>query len=371
MKRACIVLPTYNEAENVEILIPQIFAEAAHLHDYELHVLVVDDNSPDGTADIIRGLAHNYKNLHLLMGDKKGLGDAYKRGMSHAIETLAPDLIFEMDADLQHSPKLIPLFVTLADNGFSLVIGSRFALGGSTPNFSFRRVLLSRVGNWMLRFLGGLPPIRDCTSGYRCIKTELLNRCDLSHLSTRGYSFQSSLLFELVRNGAHVIEIPITFPDRTRGESKLALRDQVEFLLNVFRIRFRKSEEFIKFAMVGASGVLVNLGFYILFSRGWNWPIELASPVAIELSIISNFVLNNSFTFDKRNALHGLKGKFLRFHMAAGIAGIVNYALFMFLVQSLDVWDILANLMGIASGTLVNYFINSRWTWVSVARTED
>ncbi len=363
MKRACIVLPTFNESENLKLLLPQIFQEADRIPSHELHVLVVDDNSPDGTADTVRELMGSFPNLHLLSGEKQGLGEAYKRGMAHALETLAPDLILQMDADLQHSPKLIPLFVNLAENGFSLVIGSRFILGGSTPDFSFKRKMLSRVGNGMLRFLGGLPPIRDCTSGFRCIKADLLGKCDLSQLSTRGYSFQSSLLFELIRNGARVIEVPITFADRRIGESKLSLDDQVEFLFNVFRIRFRKSEEFIKFLLVGASGVAVNLGFYVFFSRIAGLPLEVASPIAIEISIISNFLLNNAFTFGKRSSANGLRKRFLRFHVVAGAAGVVNYSVLLLLAKSFGMWDIAANLAGIACATLVNYFLNSRWTW--------
>lgn len=363
MKRACIVLPTFNESENLKVLLPQIFQEADRITSHELHVLVVDDNSPDGTADTVRDLMGRFPNLHLLTGEKRGLGEAYKRGMAHALEHLAPDLIFQMDADLQHSPSLIPLFVNLAENGFSLVIGSRFVLGGSTPDFSFKRKMLSRVGNWMLRFLGGMPPIRDCTSGFRCIRADLLRKCDLSQLSTRGYSFQSSLLFELIRNGARVIEVPITFADRRIGESKLSFDDQVEFLLNVFRIRFRKSEEFIKFLAVGASGVAVNLGLYVLFSRGMGLSIELASPIAIELSIISNFLLNSCFTFGKRASINCARTRFFRFHLVAGVAGLGNFCILLMLTKIFGLWDIAANLAGIGCATLVNYVLNSRWTW--------
>jgi len=369
LKRACIVLPTFNESENIKVLLPLIFQESARIPSHELHVLVVDDNSPDGTAGTVRELMSEFAHLHLISGEKRGLGEAYKRGMAYALEHLAADLVLQMDADLQHSPKLIPLFVNLAENGFSLVIGSRFILGGSTPDFSFKRRMLSRVGNGMLRFLGGLPPIRDCTSGYRCIKADVLRKCDLSQLSTRGYSFQSSLLFELIRNGGRIIEVPITFADRVRGESKLSFDDQVEFLLNVFRIRFRKSEEFIKFLLVGASGVAVNLGFYVLFSRTMGIPLEVASPLAIEISIMSNFLLNSVFTFGKRSPVNGLKKRFLRFHLVAGAAGLVNYSILLLLVKSFGLWDIAANLAGIACATLVNYFLNSRWTWKELDET--
>jgi dolichol-phosphate mannosyltransferase len=237
---ACVVLPTYNEVENVRILIPRIFQEAAKIHTHELHVLVVDDSSPDGTQAAVRELMRLHPNLHLISDDKRGLGEAYKRGFGYATNELRADLIFEMDADLQHDPALIPLFVTLSAYGFTLVIGSRFAPGSSTTNFEWHRRLISVMGTVLVRIFGGLPALTDCTSGYRCIKAELIPKCNLNGLSSRGYSFQSSLLCELVRNGARVIEVPIIFGKRAYGESKLSVRDQTEFVINLLRLRFRK-----------------------------------------------------------------------------------------------------------------------------------
>ncbi|MEZ7197982.1 GtrA family protein [Pseudodesulfovibrio karagichevae] len=364
MNIACIVLPTYNESENVKILLPRIFEQADRIASHELHMLVVDDNSPDGTAGVVRGMQARFPRLHLITGEKKGLGAAYKRGFAHAIAELDPDVILQMDADLQHSPELLPLMIDLLQHGFTFVIGSRFIFGGSTPDFSLRRRTMSLVGNWLLRNMGGLPSIRDCTSGFRCIKAELLKRCDLTGLSTKGYSFQSSLLFELVRNGAKVIEVPITFPDRVRGESKLSFADQVEFLFNLARIRFRKSSEFTRFLLVGASGVVVNLGLYYLLTRLFSVSLEIAAPIAIEVSIVSNFILNNLYTFRERDSRNSLMRRFLYFHVAAGVAGVVNYSIFMLLVKGVGMFDMFANCVGIAAGTVVNYLMNSRITWV-------
>ena len=366
IKKACVLLPTYNEAENVKFVIPRIFAQAGQMSSHELHVLVVDDNSPDGTQGVVSELMKQYKNLHLISGKKEGLGEAYKRGIAYVNSNLPSDLVFEMDADGQHDAALIPLFVDLANHGFSLVIGSRFAPGGSTPDFSFHRKLISLVGNWMIRFLGGLPRIHDCTSGFRCIKTDVLEKCEFGFLSTRGYSFQSSLLVELLRNGAKVIEVPIVFPDRQYGESKLSLRDQMEFLINIVKIRFRQSEEFIKFLAVGFSGVFVNLGIYIFLTRFMGVPVEFAPPVSIEASIITNFLFNHYWTFSGRTTETSLLRKLFRFHMAAGIAGILNYTVFLVLLKAFGLHDILSNIIGIGLGALVNYFLNSYWTWKQI-----
>jgi len=236
-KAACIVLPTYMEADNLILLLPRIFAQQEKIPSHELHVLVVDDNSPDQTQTVVTQLQKKYPRLRLLTGEKKGLGVAYQRGMARALAELHPDVIFEMDADLQHDPDLLPEFMRLSNEGYTLVIGSRFAPGGATPDFPLYRSFLSHLGNRLARFAGGLPALRDCTSGYRCIKADLLARCDLRHLGTRGYAFQTSLLCELIRNGARVIEIPIIFPDRVHGQSKLSPRDYFEFLLILAKLR--------------------------------------------------------------------------------------------------------------------------------------
>ena len=347
----------------MKAVIEGIFKQAPRISSHDLHVLVVDDNSPDNTQGIVRDLMKNYDKLHLITGNKQGLGEAYKRGMKHAQDLLSPDLIFEMDADGQHDPDLIPLFITLANFGFTLIIGSRFAPGGETPNFSLRRKAISLLGNWMIRFLGGIPRIRDCTSGFRCIKADYLKKCNLKFLSTRGYSFQSSLLFELLRNGVKVIEVPIIFPDRIHGTSKLALQDQLEFLLNIGKIRFQQSKEFVKFCMVGFSGVIVNLGIYIILTRILNIDYKIAAPVAIEISILTNFLLNHIWTFNKRKSVSPWLNKLGKFHVVSGIAGIANYITFLSLIFILSLHDILSNLIGIGVGTLINYSLNSMWTW--------
>ena len=237
---ACVILPTFREAENVAVLLPRIFDQGARITTHELHVVVVDDDSSDGTADCVREAMLEYPNLHLLSGKRKGLGEAYKRGINDALATLAPDLILQMDADLQHDPRELPGFIERCNSSHDLVIGSRFAPGGALENFPWYRRMISLAGTWLVCLVAGLDSIDDCTSGYRCIRASLLPLCDLAELSTRGYSFQSSLLCELVWNGARVTEIPIIFAARRSGESKLSLRDQVEFVLNLFWLLRRR-----------------------------------------------------------------------------------------------------------------------------------
>jgi len=362
-KTACIVLPTYNEAENVTILIPEIFQQTEKITSHELHVLVVDDTSPDGTANIIRQFQAEYSNLHLITGKKEGLGEAYKRGMKYVIDNLGSDIIFEMDADLQHDPALLPLFVSLSNFGFSLVIGSRFTPGGSTPNFGLYRKFISLFGNWLIRFFGGLPRLRDCTSGYRCIKTELILKCDMKNLSTRGYSFQTSLLFELLRHGARVLEIPITFPDRKHGSSKLAFQDQFEFMVNIIKLRFRKYFEFIKYGIIGSIGLFINLGIYIFLTRYIHWPFEAAAALAIGTSVVSNFLLNNLWELRTEEGPLRLFLRLMKYHKIAFPGAFANYAVLLTAVYEFKLYDVYANLAGIFLGIIINYGMNAFYSW--------
>jgi dolichol-phosphate mannosyltransferase len=236
---ACVVLPTFNEVQNLPRLLPLIFQEAANIPTHELHVLVVDDESPDGTADYVRAAMGLYPRLHLLTRERNGLGAAYKHGISHAIDTLNPDLILQMDADFQHDPAQLPEMIRLSEDGYDLVIGSRFAAGTEIPGLSWRRKLVSRGGTRLVWWFGRIPHIQDCTSGFRCIRAELITTCTFGPYSTRGYSFQSWFLCELLRNGARYIEIPIEFPLRVYGSSKLTSRDKFEFLVSLLHLPFR------------------------------------------------------------------------------------------------------------------------------------
>ena len=359
----CFVLPTYNEEKNIQQILEGIFSNQTLVPSCRFRVLVVDDNSSDGTQKKVSQLIAKYPNLHMITGDKKGLGDAYKRGFLYALSSFRPDFVFQMDSDGQHDPKLIPAFIEQINAGYSLVVGSRFIEGGSTLDFSFRRKFISRLGNLLVRYAGGVRHIRDCTSGYRCISSSYLERCNLGFLSTRGYSFQSSLICELVVQGAKCKEIPITFSRRNSGSSKLSLRDQVEFILNIPKLGFHSHKDFIKYSIVGFSGLFVNLGSYIFLTRYLGMAEVVAPIISIETSLISNFLLNNFWTFRKRNLERALISRLMQFHLVMGFTGIFNYLTFFLMFKIVMVNDILANLLGIGVAAILNYLINSNWTW--------
>ena len=268
-----------------------------------------------------------------------------------------------MDSDGQHDASLIPDFLSYIEEGKDVVIGSRFVEGGTTPDFSFSRLLMSKVGNLLVRYIGGVTKVKDCTSGYRAIRASYLKELDFSYLSTRGYSFQSSLICDLAWRGADISEIPIEFSSRQGGDSKLALRDQIEFLLNIPRLGFRSLEDFMKYSLVGVSGVFINLGLYLFLTRYYEISEVVAPLIAIESALISNFILNNFWTFGKRITQSRIRVKFVKFHLVSGFSALINYSAFLTLFLVFGLYDILANLIGIGLAAVVNYLINSNWTW--------
>lgn len=204
-------------------------------------ILVVDDDSPDGTAQAVTKLQEQFANLYLLTGPKKGLGAAYIRGMRYSMEKLKADVVVEMDADLSHKPEDLPRLIAEIDKGADLVIGSRYVKGGKVPqDWSFLRAANSRWGNRFARYIAGIDDVRDCTAGYRAIRTKLLRRIDLDTLRVKGYSFQMKLLFEAFVLGAKIKEIPIEFHERKIGHTKIGPWDIIEFIWTAFKLRDRR-----------------------------------------------------------------------------------------------------------------------------------
>lgn len=239
-KTAVIILPTYNEQENISRLIDALEKVFQKIPEWHMHILVVDDLSPDGTAQTVEAIQKHLPNLHLLKGSKKGLGEAYKRGFSYAMAHLKPDYIFQMDADFQHNPNDIPHFLKAAEKGYEFIIGSRYIPGGDCPNWEFKRKLYSWLANVGARILAGIKGINDCTSGYRCIKADFLKNLHLDQLKSNGYAFQLTLLHAATKKKLKILEIPILFHSRKQGESKLGNKDILEFILNAVTLRFRR-----------------------------------------------------------------------------------------------------------------------------------
>jgi dolichol-phosphate mannosyltransferase len=363
--KVVIIVPTYNERGNIAALLASLQSEFTRMR-HDMHVLVVDDNSPDNTAELVREAMQTHPNVHLLTGEKAGLGAAYIRGMQHAIGELRADVVFEMDADFSHDPADVPRLLAALESGADFVIGSRHVAGGSIPaEWSLLRKLNSAGGNWVARYVAGLYGIRDCTAGFRAIRASILRQIDFSALRVKGYAFQVALLHQAVTLGAVVNEVPVHFVDRKRGQSKLGLADITEFVLNAWWIRMRALRTFLRFALVGASGTIVNLG---VFSAALHANLNkfIASPLAVEVSIIWNFVLNNYWTFKDRRTRDRVRIKGLKYNLVSIASLGVSFATFTAMTLLVPrASPMVDQLVGIVPAVLVNYFLNSYWTFRS------
>jgi len=235
---ALIVVPTYNERENIERLAGALLALPL-----DLHVLVVDDNSPDGTGKFVEEWAAREPRLHALhRPGKLGLGGAYIKGFTWALENTDARFLFEMDADFSHDPNAIPRFLD-AIRDADLVVGSRYARGVTVINWPLSRLILSITANSYTRIVTGMP-LHDATGGFKCFRREVLEALPLASIRSDGYSFQIEMNFHVWKRGYRIIEMPIIFTDRLVGQSKMSRRIVWEAAFMVWKLRlasiFRK-----------------------------------------------------------------------------------------------------------------------------------
>jgi dolichol-phosphate mannosyltransferase len=232
MPRILVVIPTYNEAENIARLLPAVLSQAE-----QIEVLVVDDRSPDGTAMQVRDMMKADPRIHLLERERKmGLGSAYVAGFKYALSN-GYDFVFEMDADFSHNPQEINHFLEkIAD--YDLVIGSRYTNGVRVLNWPIRRLMLSYSANVYTRFMTGLP-LYDATGGYKCYRRAVLEAIDLDRIRSNGYAFQIEMSYKTWKKGFRIVEIPITFLDRRSGASKMSKHIVYEAIFMLWKLRFQ------------------------------------------------------------------------------------------------------------------------------------
>jgi dolichol-phosphate mannosyltransferase len=237
-KKALIVIPTYNEKENIRVILDKIFAMDFSNYVTDLHILVVDDNSPDGTGRIVQEIQkNNPRVLFLHREQKQGLGRAYVAGFRYALER-DYDYIFEMDADLSHDPIYLKDFLEKIQD-HDVIIGSRYVKGVNVINWPLSRLLISYFGNRYARFVTGMP-IRDATAGYKCFRREVLKAIDLNRVSASGYSFQIEMNYRAWTLGFRLAETSIIFYERIAGASKMSTNIIREGFLLVWKLRIKK-----------------------------------------------------------------------------------------------------------------------------------
>jgi dolichol-phosphate mannosyltransferase len=232
MPKALVITPTYNEAVNLPSLIPQVLHQST-----DIEILIIDDNSPDGTAAIVKDFQQKNPRVHLIERPRKmGLGTAYVAGFKFAIERKY-DYVFEMDADFSHNPKELLNFL-LKIQEYDLVIGSRYIRGVSVVYWPFRRLLLSYFANLYTRVITGLP-VKDATAGFKCYRRAVLESINLDELRSNGYAFQIEMNYKAWKKGFRLCEIPIIFVDRDRGVSKMSKNIVYEAAFMVWKLKLR------------------------------------------------------------------------------------------------------------------------------------
>jgi len=232
MPRVLVIIPTYDEANNISRLIPEVLKTNS-----DLEVLIVDDNSPDGTADIVGRMMETEPRIHLIRRvGKMGLGTAYVEGFKYAINQCF-DYVFEMDADFSHDARELPNFLARMEK-YDLLIGSRYCNGVRVVNWPIRRLLLSYFANLYTRIITGLP-VKDATAGFRCFRRTVLESIDLDAIKSNGYAFQIEMAYKAWKKGFRIGEIPITFVDRRVGVSKMSKRIVYEAVFMVWKLRLR------------------------------------------------------------------------------------------------------------------------------------
>jgi dolichol-phosphate mannosyltransferase len=232
VSRALVIIPTYNELENIQAIIPEVLQQ-----DPCFEVLVVDDNSPDGTAASVQKLMHGNPRIHLLQRERKmGLGTAYVAGFRYAIKE-GFDFVCEMDADFSHDPKVLPEFLK-SIREYDLILGSRYIKGVNVINWPMKRLLLSYFANQYTRIITGMP-VKDSTGGFKCFRVDILKAINLDAVRSNGYAFQIEMSFKAWKKGFRIHEIPIIFMDRRVGVSKMSKKIVREAVTMVWWLRLQ------------------------------------------------------------------------------------------------------------------------------------
>ena len=331
MDKVVIVMPSYNEAENIGRMIDELVdKEFPKIGNAEMHLLVVDDNSPDGTGNVVKRAMKTRQNLHLLTGMKKGLGWAYIRGMKYALAKLKADAVMEMDADFQHPPRFVKPMVEAYLAGADYVIGSRYIPGGSVPKeWAMSRKAISYFGNLFIRLVLLKPRLHDLTTGFRLTKVKgVLDKIELDNLMEKErFAYKVDLLYQSIKNAKKTVEVPLEFAPRTQEKSKFNPKEMIATFKVAIILGIRDKKRFIKFGVVGFAGFIVNFTFIRVF-RSLGLQEVLVWLFATELAIINNYTINNIWTF-KEAKIAGFKNtvvKFLQFNLtSAGALAIQSF----------------------------------------------
>ncbi|MCL2267173.1 MAG: glycosyltransferase family 2 protein [Treponema sp.] len=353
-----VIIPTYNEIDNIEKIIKTVFEYTPQ----DAAILVVDDNSPDGTAQAVLKLSGAYSDrLHLLnRPEKQGLAAAYLAGFSWGLSGRY-DVFLELDADFSHNPKYIPEMLEQIKT-HDAVIGSRNIKNGGVEGWTFLRNMISKGGSIYSRTVLGCP-IRDLTGGFNMWRKTALEKIDLASIISKGYSFQIEMKYKAYRAGCLIKEIPIIFTDRKQGKSKMSKKIFFEALLNIWKIRNTDKPnlgEFLKFAVTGSLGSITNLVIFFIFADVFGFHEIPVSTGCFMIAATQNYFINHFWSFKNNTA--GVKPSFKRWALfiCTSLAGLALNILVMSLVLNYfnPPFKVIAQAAGIMAGMIVNFILS-------------
>lgn len=360
-----VIIPTFNEAENIERIIRAVRTVQ---NDHGIHgeVVVVDDSSRDGTIEIVQKIAQTDPAVRLIVRkDDPGLSQSVVEGFSAA----QGDILLVIDADFSHPPSMIPDMYNAVSSGTDIVVGSRYLKGGGIEDWPLKRRIISLGATGLARIL--VPEVTDPVSGFFALSRSVLHDAPLR---PRGYK----ILLEVLGRGnwTTVTELPFTFRDREAGESKLRMSTITEYAAQVLSIAisallsrsghvYSEWMKMIKFGLVGLSGIVVNMGLLYLLTEYAGIYYLISAVVAIELSILNNFILNDFWTFSSRRLIHRYSWikRLFAFHIIAAGGLLINLGVLYLLTEYAGIYYLVANLAGILVAFLWNYFLNRHLTW--------
>jgi len=351
-----IIVPTYNERENLPLLVQRV---GKSLKGVEYELIIVDDNSPDGTGKLADELAKKFKNLKALhRKEKKGLAPA----VVYALKYARAPTVCVIDADLQHPPEKIPELLAEINGGADIAIASRYVRKGGVKRWGKRRKFISRGAEFLSRLT--VPRVQELTdplSGFFAFKREVVSDAELNPVGFK-------ILLEILVKGTwkKIVEVPYVFGKRVHGKSSLGFREHFNYLRHLLRLMRAGGEasRFLKFCLVGASGVVVNLGLLWILTEVAGLFYLVSAAFSIEISILSNFALNELWTFrDRVGSTKGILKRAAKFNLICVGGLVINLVILAALTELLGVYYMISALFGIAAATLWNYVISAMWAW--------
>ena len=366
------IIPTFNERENIGRMIETINSIGKKYPQWVNEILIIDDHSPDKTADLVKKYQKKYKNVHLRLKKKEGLGSALIYGYETAIKKLNADVVIPNDADFQWDPYDYPKLMRKIEEGFDVVVASRHVRGGKVKWWNWFRNLNHEISNSLLAWwIAGVHEVKDHAGNFKAMKVHgVLDKVPLREMKNAGFSFQLHILYELSKIGASFTEVPVVFCERKFGKSKIGfnryyLRDIIEYIRNAFKIRVDRSSSFFKYLIVGGAGFLLQTLVSKLLINIKSNP-GIAVSLGAELAIVSNFIINNSWTFSHKKITGVSKlSKFIQFNFVS-LGAILIQGLVVGIgthIFGISTWFLFMVLSIIFLVIPYSYFVYNRYIW--------